>query len=310
MEAVERCNRFDVADFPPVVVGRQQIGWANEAMLDALAPHLAIGHTCELVEGSDTSAVRLAPRAQTEARRTELVRSLVEGLVDDEYIPRGKVRGELQWAHAFSASGSATGAPLLRMERAAMIYFGIPSSGVHINGWVRDPSSADPRDATPWAMWVAKRSLSKPTYPGLLDQMAAGGVAAGDSIDRTARKEAEEEASLPPDALDRLTRTGLVSYRYATRKGLSTKVLYTYDLEVPHGLLPLCADGEVDEFRLVPIAEVLRSLREELPLWKPNSALVAIDFCVRHGLIDDTEPSYLELVHGLRRGGDAVYVAV
>ena len=159
-------------------------------------------------------------------------------------------------------------------------------------------------------MWIAKRSLSKPTYPGLLDQMAAGGVAAGDSIDRTARKEAEEEASLPPAALDRLTRTGLVSYRYATRKGLSTKVLYTYDLEVPHGLLPLCADGEVDEFRLVPIAEVLRSLREELPLWKPNSALVAIDFCVRHGLIDDTEPSYLELVHGLRRGGDAVYVAV
>ena len=42
--------------------------------------------------------------------------------------------------------------------------------------------------------------------------------------------------------------------------------------------------------------EVLRSLREDLPLWKPNSALVAIDFCVRHGLVDEKEPGYAELV--------------
>ena len=74
----------------------------------------------------------------------------------------------------------------------------------------------------------------------------------------------------------------------------------TYDLEMPDGLLPLCADGEVEEFRLVPMAELLRSLREELPLWKPNSALVAIDFCVRHGLVDESEPGYDELVDLLR----------
>ena len=44
------------------------------------------------------------------------------------------------------------------------------------------------------------------------------------------------------------------------------------------------------------VDEVLRSLREDLPLWKPNSALIAIDFCVRHGLVDETEPGYGELV--------------
>ena len=69
---------------------------------------------------------------------------------------------------------------------------------------------------------------------------------------------------------------------------------------MPHELTPLCADGEVDEFRLVRVDEVLRSIREELPLWKPNSAVVAIDFCVRHGLVDESEPGYAQLLELLR----------
>lgn len=32
---------------------------------------------------------------------------------------------------------SAKGAPLVRLERAAMIHFGVPSFGVHLNGYVR-----------------------------------------------------------------------------------------------------------------------------------------------------------------------------
>lgn len=43
------------------------------------------------------------------------------------------------------------------------------------------------------------------------------------------------------------------------------------------------------------------SLREQLPLWKPNSALIAIDFCVRHGFVDETEPGYAEIVRLLNQ---------
>jgi hypothetical protein len=141
--------------------------------------------------------------------------------------------------------------------------------------------------------------MSKATYPGLLDQMVAGGQPSALSFDENVRKECEEEASLPPDVLDRIKPAGAVSYRYATPKGLSTKVLMAYDLEMTHGMQPLCSDGEVEEFRLLRVHEVLRSLREDLPLWKPNSALVAIDFCVRHRLVDETEPGYAELVRML-----------
>ena len=73
-------------------------------------------------------------------------------------------------------------------------------------------------------VWVAKRSLTKATYAGLLDQMVAGGQPAGLSFVDNVRKECEEEASLPPAVLERVRPAGLVSYRYTTKKGLSTKV--------------------------------------------------------------------------------------
>ena len=43
----------------------------------------------------------------------------------------------------FGGAGFRFGAPpLLRLERAAMIYLGVASSGVHVNGWVRDPADS------------------------------------------------------------------------------------------------------------------------------------------------------------------------
>jgi hypothetical protein len=94
--------------------------------------------------------------------------------------------------------------------------------------------------------------------------------------------------------------TGIVSYCYGARKGLSTKTLYTFDLRMPAGMVPFNADGEVDEFILMPVEEALRSIREQLPLWKPNAALVMIDFALRHGFVDCDSVSYEELARGVR----------
>jgi hypothetical protein len=42
--------------------------------------------------------------------------------------------------------------------------------------------------------------------------------------------------------------------------------------------------------------------RETLYKWKPNCALVMIDFALRHGMLDPDEPDFLELAHSLRSG--------
>jgi len=248
--------------------------------------------------------VRLAPEIGmgpgSESERSGRVAALVQELVADGVISASALRNELQDVRPMTTgfmSGPAAPSPLLRLERAAMIYFGVPSFGVHLNGYVRDAMSGRPA-----AVWVAKRSMSKATYPGLLDQMVAGGQPAGMSFQENIRKESEEEASLPPDVVRQIVPTGLVSYKYSTRKGLSTKVLATFDVAMPDDMSPICSDGEVEEFTLMPIDEVLASIRDKLPIWKPNSALIMLDFAVRHGFVTPDEPGYAELNHLLRGG--------
>jgi len=67
------------------------------------------------------------------------------------------------------------------------------------------------------------------------------------------------------------------------------------------GVVPSNGDGEVEAFYLMPMDEVMESLRLQLEEWKPNSALVAVDFLVRHGFVGpDDDPNYTDLVHLLR----------
>ena len=57
--------------------------------------------------------------------------------------------------------------PLALVERAAAVHLGIKAYGVHVNGYVRSPSGIE--------LWVATRSKDKPTWPGRLDHIVAGG---------------------------------------------------------------------------------------------------------------------------------------
>merc|ERR1712224_30409 len=120
-------------------------------------------------------------------------------------------------------------------------------------------------------MWIGRRAMSKPTYPGLYDQIAAGGQPSGFSFFENVVKECEEEASLPRKLLEDFIRpAGLVSYRYAARRGLSTKILAVYDLPLPDDLKPCNGDGEMEEFFLMSVASLVDSICHDLPSWKPN----------------------------------------
>ena len=52
---------------------------------------------------------------------------------------------------------------MFSIERAAACLFSIKSYGCHINGYVKDD------EAGVYKMWIARRSKTKPTYPGKLD---------------------------------------------------------------------------------------------------------------------------------------------
>lgn len=61
------------------------------------------------------------------------------------------------------------------------------------------------------------------------------------------------------------------------------------------------ADGEVEEFMLLPVEKVA-DLVNDTTDFKDNCNLVVIDFLIRHGYLTPECPEYLHILKELRRG--------
>ncbi|XP_035769514.1 thiamin pyrophosphokinase 2 [Neolamprologus brichardi] len=90
------------------------------------------------------------------------------------------------------------------------------------------------------------------------------------------------------------------SYTYEDEEGVFPESQFVFDLELPLEFKPIIGDGEVQEFYLLPIDKVKELLATDD--FKPNSAMVVLDFLIRHSYIDpDTEPYYQDFVTGLHQ---------
>lgn len=198
------------------------------------------------------------------------------------------------WRNERYAVGERFGdAPLFLLERAALSYLGITGHGVHINGYIEKPDGL--------YMWIAKRSPTKPTSPGKLDQIAAGGQPYGISLLDNVIKECEEEASIPRHLAQNAIPVSATSYWYDLAPiGMRPDVIFNYDLKLPADFTPQVNDNEVDSFTLYAMPELLERLAATQD-FKFNSAVVIIDFAIRHGLINAEHPDYLALQEGMHQ---------
>lgn len=191
--------------------------------------------------------------------------------------------------------------PVVRLRRAAAGLFGIACRGAHMTVYTRTPEGNI-------KIWVPRRSSHLNTYPGKLDSSVAGGVKAEESPFECIVHESDEEASLPGSLVqERAKPCGTITYLCMSHAGsgmedgvVSTSILYLYDMEVDHTVVPKPHDDEVQEFNLWDVQQVKEALlRGE---FKTNCASVMIDFFIRHGIInDDNEPDYLEIITRLHR---------
>ncbi|PVH83753.1 NUDIX domain-containing protein [Cadophora sp. DSE1049] len=179
----------------------------------------------------------------------------------------------------------------IKVERAGAGLLGIITNGVHMTLFTRLRESGEMR------IWVPTRSMTTKAYPGMLDSSVAGGVPIGVEPFECLVKEAAEEASLSEDLTRRSAKAvGCVSEFCAKGDGqLEPSIKYVYDMELEEGLVPRPGDTEVQGFRLMTIDEVKRSILDEM--YKPMSAMVIIDFLIRHGIINArNEKNYAEIV--------------
>ncbi|MEY3337497.1 MAG: hypothetical protein RL245_489 [Pseudomonadota bacterium] len=154
------------------------------------------------------------------------------------------------WRNELSALLDESGAEIARCERGAFRSLGLQNRAVHVNGY-----RADGR------VWVARRSTLKRADPGKLDNLAAGGVSAGESPRRTALREAWEEAGVPANLARRVDFPGMVirSVRETTF-GVHDELVIVADLDLPQSFEPAGRDGEVSEFLCLTIAEAESAL--------------------------------------------------
>ena len=228
--------------------------------------------------------ITFSPEITGYANRTIAMACVLKGMRADGLVPG--------WRDELYPVGTGFHSPaFFEMERAAVPLFGVRSYGVHMNGWLKNNNRS--------YMWIARRSLTKPTGPGKLDQMVAGGQPAGMSLRDNLIKECEEEAGIPRALAVNARSVGIVSYQTTREEGLRNDVLFNFDLEVPLGFEPVNNDGEVAAFMLWEIREVIERLNDTED-FKFNSALVIIDFLIRHGFIDSDDPDYSDIVSGLR----------
>lgn len=191
------------------------------------------------------------------------------------------------------------GTLLFGMERSASALFGIVTFGVHMTAYTQT--------AEGMKIWIPQRSLTKSTYPGMMDNTVAGGIAIREHPFECLVRESMEEASIPESIARTAQTCGTITYFHIRDDRAGGEVdlcqpecQYIYDLVLPADFVPRPGDDEAINFQHLGVEEVQKAMSSNQ--FKPNCALVLVDFFVRHGIITiENEPAYLDVVPRLHR---------
>lgn len=258
--ALAAARACDSAARVPFVVNGLAVGSVARAHLQALreaAPGFGFDGMALHGEGSPAALSAMLAEANAALRAAGLI---------------------LAWRdEPFALYDPATLAPLATMERAACRFWGTLTLGAHCTGWVADAAGRPER------LWIAQRSATKATDPGLFDNLIGGGVPAGQSPADALLREGWEEAGLRPAQMSGARAGPVLRLQRDIREGLQHEWLYAFDLELPADVQPHNQDGEVAGFRCLPVGDAVALAAGDA--MTVDAALVTLDFAHRHRLL-------------------------
>ncbi|CAB3788306.1 NUDIX hydrolase [Pararobbsia alpina] len=257
-------RRFEPSRHLPFLIGETQVGWIRRTDLPLLA-------------GSE-SVFHIGPRGVELSRALTSVdaRSRALGGVIDALAARGRITG---WRNEiYAVRNRFDDPPLAFIERAASRFFGTQTFAAHLNGIVRLADAQAPQ------MWIARRSLSKATDPGMLDNLVGGGIGWGYGVEQTLYKECWEESGLPEDLARRAVRGGTLHVLQEIEEGTQAEQLFIFDLDLDADFVPRNQDGEVADHRLAGIAQVREWIADAR--MTVDASLAALDWMDRHEALD------------------------
>jgi len=285
LSIAKQCNsfylsgRFKSKDFKPLFCQSYQIGMVSRKLEQELIPFQDVFVITQ-------SGIDICPGLEGYDEISQKVDSVVTLL-------REKLKIKPEYRETMDVRPSRNMAPLFAIKRAAMSRFGMLTYGINVNAYVVNNDGST-------SIWLQRRSRTCPKFPGKLDSFVAGGIASGETIREAVIKECEEEANLPEHWFDRMKPAGCVSYFVHFKDGcvdsrLELDTQFTFDLELPASFTPTNNDGEVNEFLLVPVAQLIDMICNfDVAL---SATPKIMDFLIRKGfLTHEIEPDIAELV--------------
>ncbi|CAB3784698.1 hypothetical protein LMG28688_01922 [Paraburkholderia caffeinitolerans] len=268
LPCITDARRFDASAHLPFFFGDERVGWIRHGDVALLA------RWPDIFEIAD-ARVTLAAQFDSVTARSAALAAVIGALAAEGRIP-GWRNETYAIRNAFDA------APLAFIERAASRFFGTMTYAVHLNGVVEYAGSASPRAPQ---LWIARRSETKATDPGMLDNVVAGGIGWGFGIEATLVKECWEEAGIAAELASQARPGRTVHVLQSLPEGTQAEQIFVYDLLLPADFAPHNQDGEVGEHRLARIDEAARWIEEGK--MTVDASLATLDLLLRRQWIDE-----------------------
>lgn len=241
---IERATQEPLPGSLPLVIGGQRCGWLFPGAAQAL---------------SSLRTVRLTPTEAYFGEKLPLGAPLDDCLAEIALALKAAGctpgwRNEL--LDVWSMPSEQENTPSNRVgaiERGVMRPLGLTTRAVHLSGWSRDNR-----------LWVARRSLTKATDPGMWDTLVGGLVGNLEDADFALVRESDEEAGL--DAPDIVARTPLRTIAHMRRQlpeGFQTEAVLTCECILADHVTPKNRDGEVMEIQLLEVETLYQMLKED-----------------------------------------------
>lgn len=138
------------------------------------------------------------------------------------------------------------------IERAAIRPLGMLTRAVHLNAWTPDGR-----------LWIALRSSTKSTDPGMWDTLVGGLAVAGETLDASLLRESQEEAGLLPEHLRRRSDLRIILRMHRRLpEGYQVEDVLVSECVLDESVPMSNQDGEVEEIRAVTIEEAWTLIEE------------------------------------------------
>lgn len=242
-DLLSRANQPPQAESLPLFIAGQRCGWlfAKAAQALKVLKHVEIlhdsAHIGHLVSSGPELNALLATVATT-LRQAGCAPGWRNELLD-------------VWPEQpLGSASSLDSQPLGAIERGVVRPLGLLTRAVHLSGW-----------STNGHLWVARRSLTKATDPGMWDTLVGGLISSQEDVQVGLVRESDEEAGL--EAQDIAARTPLRTIARMLRQvpeGYQVEDVLTCECILPAHAIPKNRDGEVVEIQLMAPVTIFNML--------------------------------------------------